>query len=191
MFRRNRNGALELSIGTIVILVIAMSMLILGLVLVRTIFTESIYNVKQINDKVKSEIQKIFSDDNNKKLVVYLSENKAEIKQGDDWGIAFSFRNLETGTTEGMFSYNVEAVEISRGCQGLTPAQADSWIQLGKTRTGVQVPPGGTHYTVVNLRMPESTPLCSARFDISVYKGSSLTGQIYTTDFFDVVVKPK
>src|SRR3990167_4325944 len=52
----NKKAALELSIGTIVILVLAMSMLILGLVLVRTIFTGAKYNVETMNDKVRDQI---------------------------------------------------------------------------------------------------------------------------------------
>ena len=43
-----KKGAMELSMGTIVILVLAMSMLILGLVLIRTIFMGAKYNVQTI-----------------------------------------------------------------------------------------------------------------------------------------------
>ena len=52
MMRKNRDGALELSIGTIVVIVIGMSMLVLGLVLVRTIFTGSTESVKVLNEGV-------------------------------------------------------------------------------------------------------------------------------------------
>ncbi|MEK6953289.1 MAG: hypothetical protein AABX29_09845, partial [Nanoarchaeota archaeon] len=48
---KNKKAALELSIGTIVILVLAMSMLILGLILIRTIFTGAKYNVETMNKK--------------------------------------------------------------------------------------------------------------------------------------------
>ena len=56
-----KKGAIELSIGTIVIVVLAMSMLILGLVLVRTIFAGATYNVQQMNDKVKDQINQLFN----------------------------------------------------------------------------------------------------------------------------------
>ena len=45
-----KKGAMELSIGTIVIIVLAMSMLILGLVLIKTIFVGAKYNVDTIED---------------------------------------------------------------------------------------------------------------------------------------------
>ena len=58
----NKKGAIELSIGTIVIIVLAMSMLILGLVLIRNIFSGSNDAVGQINTGVISEIQKVFAN---------------------------------------------------------------------------------------------------------------------------------
>ena len=50
----NKKGALELSIGTIVIIVIGMSMLILGLVLVQKIFVGSTNNVDDLNNKIRN-----------------------------------------------------------------------------------------------------------------------------------------
>ena len=67
---RGKTGALELSIGTIVIIVLAMSMLILGMVLVRNIFSGSSENILQMNDKVKDQINRLFVED--KKPVIYL-----------------------------------------------------------------------------------------------------------------------
>src|SRR3989344_5073179 len=102
----NKRGAIELSVGTIVIIVLAMSMLILGLILVKNIFSGSIHNVDILNDKVKGEIEKLFVED--RRTVVYLPRTGAEIKQGEGWGVAFGVKNLERGTNEvGSFEYNV------------------------------------------------------------------------------------
>ena len=51
----NKKAAMELSIGTIVIIVLAMSMLILGLVLIKTIFSGAKYNIDTMNDKVRND----------------------------------------------------------------------------------------------------------------------------------------
>ena len=179
---KNKKGALELSVGTIVIIVIAMSMLILGLVLVRTIFTESTYNVKQINDKVQGEIQKLFSEEG--KSAVYLAEGKAEVKQGEDWGVAFAFRNLERGTTESSaFSYEIIAAEIASDCLGLSKQEAESWIKSRKSGS-VTLPPGETQYTITRLVIPEDAPLCIVPYDVVIKKNN----EPYVTDFFDIVV---
>src|SRR3989344_329084 len=91
-----RRGALELSIGTIVIIVLAMSMLILGLVLVRTIFTGAKYNVDQLNKNVEAEINKLFNEQGNK-IVFYLPNRQADIKKGTSFGVAFGIRNTVQG----------------------------------------------------------------------------------------------
>ena len=163
-----------------------MSMLILGLVLVRTIFTGAIYNINTIDDKVRSEIQKIFGDDE-KKTAVYLADHKTDIKQGKDWGVAFAFRNLKTGAVSpSSFSYSVKSVDPSSNCLGLTSAAAESWILIGKSQSQINLSPGDTFYTIIRFRIPESSPLCIVRFNIEITEG----GQSYAQDFFDVVVKP-
>ena len=82
--KENKKGAIELSIGTIVIIVLAMSMLILGLVLVRTIFTGAIDAVKSIDDGVKKEIGVLFSENNERRVVLYPDAGLTRLKQGSD-----------------------------------------------------------------------------------------------------------
>ncbi len=67
---RGKVGAIEMSVGTIVIIVLAMSMLILGMILIQNIFSGASDNVLQMNDKVKGEINKLFVED--KRTVIYL-----------------------------------------------------------------------------------------------------------------------
>ena len=90
-----KKGAIEMSIGTIVIIVLAMSMLILGMILVKNIFSGASENVLQMNDKVKDQINKLFVED--KRTVVYLPNQIAKIQQNEDWGVAFGIKNLERG----------------------------------------------------------------------------------------------
>ena len=180
---RDKKAALELSVGTIVVIVIAMSMLILGLVLVRTIFTESVYNVKQLNDKVRGEIQKLFAEEG--RSVVYLAEGKADVKQGEDMGIAFAFRNVERGTTSATtFNYEVTTADIASDCVGLTKTEAESWIKSRRTGS-TTLPPGETAYFIVRVVIPETAPLCIVPFDIEIKKAN---GEVYANDFFDIVI---
>jgi len=83
----NRKAAIELSIGTIVIIVISMSMLILGLVLVRSIFTGATESVDTLNDRVKSEITSLFAREGSKVVVLLGSDRTATITAGDSIGI--------------------------------------------------------------------------------------------------------
>jgi len=181
----DKKAAMELSIGTIVIIVLAMSMLILGLVLVRTIFTGAKYNIDTINDKVRDEINKLFVE--NKKIVVYLANQKADIKQGQDWGVAFGIKNLKTGTPEAStFSYNVEVSnpnEVKGNC-GISESEAMSWIKAGKSGS-IKIGPGETYISIIRFQIPEASPLCIVRYNINV----NADGAFYTADSFDVSVE--
>ena len=53
----NKKAAMEMSVGTIVTIVLLMSVLVLGLVLITNIFSGATSSVKTIDDKVKSEIK--------------------------------------------------------------------------------------------------------------------------------------
>ena len=181
----NKKAAMELSIGTIVIIVLAMSMLILGLVLIRTIFTGAKYNVDTMNDKVRDEINKLFVE--NKKIVVYLANQKADIKQGADWGVAFGIKNLITGTPEASkFTYDVEVSnpgEVKDNC-GINENEALSWIKAGKSG-GIQIAPGETYISIIRFQIPEASPLCIVRYNINV----NADGGFYYADSFDVNIE--
>jgi len=58
--KRGKRAALELSIGTIVIIVIAITMLILGIVFVRSIMCGAINLTGDLNDRVKGEVNDLF-----------------------------------------------------------------------------------------------------------------------------------
>src|SRR3989344_6002033 len=90
MAYKNKKAAIELSIGTVVIIVLAMSMLILGLVLIRNIFTGSIESVNTLTQGVQAEITGIFAEEGTKIGIKLGSDKVAKIKQGTpDFGIGF------------------------------------------------------------------------------------------------------
>jgi hypothetical protein len=179
-----KKGAIELSIGTIVIIVLAMTMLILGLVLIRSIFTGATYNVEQMNEKVQNEINKLFVED--KEMVVYLSSQKAEIKQGSNWGVAWAIKNLKTGVAEASkMSYDVIVSDdnIKKNC-GINEATAESWIVQGQSESNIPIAPGKTQYRIIRISVPSDSPLCIVRYRID----TKLDGQQYASEFFDVQV---
>jgi len=152
----NKKAAIEMSIGTIVVIVLAMSMLILGLVLVRTIFTGTTQNVAQIDEKVKAEIAKVFAEDSLKTIVIYPSTKSITLKQGDNGnGFAFSLRNIDTSSSKTL-SYHVIAGEESTGCaNGFNSLDL---ITLGKDGEGIALGPGKAMDSpeMVRLKIPET-----------------------------------
>ena len=180
---RNKKAAIELSIGTIVIIVIAMSMLILGLVLVRTIFTGAKYNVDQLNKNVEAEINKLFNE-KGQKTVIYLPNNQADVKKGQSFGVAFGIRNTIEGETKaGKFTYQVKSSEVQAGCQ-LTLDQANSYIILGKTGSFDILPGAEPLYRLIKVQPSSSAPLCEIVYDLVATKDN----QPYDTNFFIVKI---
>ncbi len=178
-----KRGAIELSIGTIVIIVLAMSMLILGMILIKNIFSGASNNVLQMNNKVKDQINKLFVED--KRTVVYLPNQIAKIKQNKEWGIAFGVKNLQKGTAEaGKFAYSVVVSDpdVKTKC-GVGERDVESWVKTGRSDS-MTIAPGQSYYGVVRFLIPEGAPLCTVRFHLDVTKDS----KPYATDFFDVEV---
>lgn len=180
---RGKIGAIEMSIGTIVIIVLSMSMLILGMVLIKGIFSGASSNVLQMNDKVKGEINKLFVED--KRTVIYLPNQKAEINQNEDWGVAFGIKNLQRGTAEsGRFFYEVSVSDpdVRQKC-GVGERDIESWIVTGRSDE-MTIAPGESYFGIVRFLIPEGAPLCTVRMHIDVKKDNVA----YATDFFDVEV---
>lgn len=180
---QNKKGAIELSIGTIVIIVLAMSMLILGLVLVRTIFTGAKYNVESLNKNVEAEINKLFNERGGRTFI-YLPNSQADVKKGNSFSVAFGIKNDVQGEAQaGRFSYNIKAGSIQTGCK-LSLAQADSYIILGSSGTLDLLPGGEPKIRIVKVQPPEAAPLCEISYDLIVTKD----GQPYDTNQFIVKI---
>lgn len=183
ILKQNKRAAIEMSIGTIVVIVIAMSMLILGLVLVKTIFTGAKYNVDQLNKNVEAEINKLFNEKGGKTFI-YLPNNQAEIKKGVSYGVAFAIKNDAQGeASSSTFNYYIQASSVQEGCQ-LTVTQATSYAILGRTGS-LQLSPGGDPtFRLVKIQAPSTAPLCEIQYDLTVTKN----GQPYDSNFFIVKI---
>jgi hypothetical protein len=182
--KMQKKGAIELSISTIVVIVLAMTMLIMGLVLVRTIFSGAKYNVEQMNDKVQEQIKILFVGD--EEMVVYLSNQKADIKQGNSWGVAWGVKNLKTGTADvSKLSYvvSVSDDDIRTKC-GITKTVAEGWISTGKSESNIPLMPGKIYPGLVRISAPKNAPLCIIRYRID----TKLDGVDYYSKSFDVEV---
>jgi len=181
---KSKKAALELSIGTIVILVLAMSMLILGLVLVRTIFTGAKYNVETMNKKVEAEINKLFVED--QRAVIYLPNRIAEIKQGGEYGLGFGIQN-SIATQKFRWNTLVDDVNIRKKC-GVNENEAEDWITTGGSGS-VDVASGQQYFDIIRFNIPEGEvsdiSKCIVRYKIIIKQED---GSPYETIPFDIDV---
>jgi len=177
-----KKGAMEMSVGTIVTIVLLMTVLILGLVLVRTIFKSSVENIEGIDTAVKAEIEKLFAENENKKVVIYPPTREVEIKKGEDSrGFGLSIRNI--GEDSEKFSYIINAEETS--C-GMRLADAEELIVLNRKRNNIIVPAGNImeDSIFVKFNIPETAPPCKITYTVNMEKGTQPYGSsidVYVT----------
>ena len=182
---KGKSGAIELSIGTIVVIVLSMSMLILGLVLVKNIFSGATNIVDMTNDQLMDQVSKLFGDD--KKLVVYPNSREVFVKSGEASGFGIGIKNLLTGSSSETieFRYAIKVAET-----GNCPVSEEKLLELivtGRELSPTKIAPGGDPIVrKVKLDVPEGFPLCSFSYQInSFHSGSSP----YATEFMDVTIK--
>ncbi len=159
---------MEMSIGTIVTIVLLMTVLIMGLVLVRTVFKSGGDSIEQIDRALQNEINKLFAEEG-KKVVIYPPSRDLVLKKGDNKGFGFSIRNNDPA--EGTFSYEVSASEIATGCR-MTLEEADALISLGRSGGNIILGSGSYMEDAVRVifKISDTTPLCTIRYVVDVKK---------------------
>jgi len=191
MHRQNKKAAIELSIGTIVIIVLAMSMLILGLILIQKIFFGATDAAELINQNVKTQINKLFND-NQDKTVIYLPGNHADVKKGVTYAVRFAIRNVNTGQdTAQTFKYEVVVGEVGSDCPQSwisNTAKAQAFISLGATGT-VSLRAGDTPVErEIRVTASEDAPLCQVSYDLYVYPQGGNKQDPYDLNYFSVQI---
>lgn len=159
---------MEMSVGTIVTIVLLMSVLILGIFLVQKIFGASTNAIDSINNQVEDQINKLFSEEGTK-IAVYPTSRDVVIKKKDDpKGFAFSVKNLDVETAE--FSYEVTVSDISKCGSSFTEETAESYL-LGKSGT-FSLGPGNSLDVprLVKFDLSETAPPCTMIYYLEIDK---------------------
>ena len=177
-----KRAAMEMSVGTIVTIVLLMTVLILGLVMIRTIFKGATGAIEETNSAIEAEIATLFTKEGSK-IVVFPREREIRMNQGDQGGFAFSIENKDPDG--GEFTYEVSVEEIAANCQ-MTDSQAESLIVLGRSgsenlRSGARL----DESIFVKFSIPETAPLCLIRYSIEVEKD----GEPYTSSTMDLEIE--
>jgi hypothetical protein len=178
---KSKRGAIEMSIGTIVIIVLSMSMLILGMILVKNIFSGATNIVDLNNEQISSEIAKLYGDD--KELVIYPSVDIFNVNAGERAAFAIRIKNLLGGASasDAVFSYDIVPDDF-RDC-GLNENQILSWMK-SESGEGIRIPVGKENIEKILIEIPEGSPLCSFKIRVTVLQNN----QPYAVDqmFIDI-----
>jgi hypothetical protein len=173
----NRKAALDLSIGTIVIVVIGVTMLILGMVLVRSIMCQAIGLTTDVNGKVTAELDRYFGATGGE-VVCIGSGNDAVKMQADSTNNVFcSIRAPQTA------EYEINLVNHMSFIDTLDEDRLKQWIRQSTWKNNV-APGDQTVKKVITLNIPDNAPEGQVRFTVEIKKDGEL---ISTQDLdFDI-----
>lgn len=174
----NKKAAMELSISTIVIVVLAMSMLILGLVLVKSIFSSAKNAVEMTDDQLTKKISEMFGDD--MKLGVYPTSKQVDVTQGKLGGFGIGIKNQGAGASnDAIFSYKVDIdtleSDIETRCL-VTKEDIWGYLQDGKEGNDIRIERGETYPTRVTFLTDTGSAICTVRFKVTAFVNGKAYG---------------
>lgn len=182
---RSKRAAMEMSVGTIVTIVLLMSVLVLGIFLVQKVFSSGTNAIDSIDGQVQSEINKLFAEEG-KKLVVYPSSREITLKQGKSGGFGFSVRNTNQGGEEKTYTYTISVDEADWSNCDIPKREAEDLVELGKSGSFKL---GSGDYLenaiLVKYYVPETAPLCLIRYILELRED----GSFYSSTSIDLEIK--
>lgn len=124
----SKKAALEMSIGTIVTIVLSVTMLILGLVLVRTIMCGALVTSLDLTDKMRDQINKLFQDTGDDVVMLSGPNGVVSIMPDKPAGVWFAFKP----TVETEYNYRFEvylADQYKRSPYNLKEKDIEGWFK--------------------------------------------------------------
>lgn len=165
----NKFAAMEMSIGTIVVIVLAMSMLILGLVFVRNIMCSGIIITEQISAGAENEIKGLFNVDDYG--VKCMGEAGEEVKLGDGG----KRQIVCVVKTDETLDYDLKIKSIE-SIGGVKTNVVQDWI-IDKDWKG-KVAPGEQTVVVAVLDIPRNTD--STNLKITLEEKTAVNARTHT-----------
>jgi hypothetical protein len=197
---KNKTGAMEMTVGTIVTIVLLMSALVLGLILTKTIFTKTTENVDNIDAQVKGEINDLFGEEGTGFVVRLGNQNTAKIRQGtDNFGIPIGFAPTDPnawGTGQNKGKGCTYTITPSSTSECVTKhywemANIKSSIKTGYTDVLFDEFENNNGYALIKIDIPENVAPCLERFSIEVKCVGTQYANEYTKGSFDIEVLKK
>jgi len=177
----SKRGAMELSMSTIVIVVLSMALLVGGLALIRTIVFGADESVDTINEKVMGELNGLFSE--NKRIVVKLgSTNIAKIKADNEmFGIVIAASTLSGDLANSdNIKYKLSLDQSARQNCITEIGQTDTeelFLQKFNTELAFDSFDGSRAAALIQVQIPEGTSLCTQKISFDVYENGQNNGR--------------
>ena len=170
---KTKKAAMELSMGTIVVLVLGVSMLILGMVLIRSIMCSGLQITEDLSAGVKNEIKTLFGAD--RFGVKCLGQGGAEVKLGTG-GQRPIICILKTDA-DAEYDLVVSSIESLSGAK---TEIVNSWA-IDKGWRGRVIPGQEQEETVVLFNIPRDAPNTAVKITIQATNLNSGSQQTITS----------
>lgn len=171
-----------MSVGTMVTIVLLMTVLILGIILIKNIFFSAKKAIDLTDQELENEINKLFGSD--KPVTIYPKSALVEVKQGELEEVGIGIRNLLEGTSGTSF-FSYEVVVSSTGNCIEDEEEIESWLIVGQTAEDIPIRVGDLTVERVRFKVPVGSSLCIPRYRVNVYADE----EIYDTESFDIEIK--
>jgi hypothetical protein len=172
--KSNKKAAIELSLGTIVIIVLGVTMLILGMVLVRGVMCSAMGLTGAINGKMESELNKYFGETEDE--VVCIGESDP-IKMAPD---ADNLIHCSIKAKQ-QAKYEFTIVDYGSTINRLTKEKITPWIKQGTSADNV-APDDRSPKKIARIQIPDSAPEGNIWFKLEIKKDGELL-RTKTLDF--------
>lgn len=184
--RERKKGAMEMSMGTLVTIVLVVVALIMGLVLIRQIFQTGLGAVDQIDSALNDQINRLFTDEATR-LVLYPSSGDVTLRKGDSpKGFAFSVQNIYNEDL--TFTYAVSSAmseqDLKNSCgAGFSLEEAESYIMITESSFSLGNSATLDRSIAIRFNIPRSAPSCTITYklEVSSDKGPYSQAELYVT----------
>lgn len=163
---RGKKGAIELSMTTIVVVVLALTLLIMGFVLIRNIMCGAIDVANGVTDSVKEEVTTFFSNNDADEIYcIGQGRESASLFPGEENYVSCVLRPKETTTYEFRFI-------VDESFSTLEPALIKRWlVEDRKVITGT--PGDDEPRKVTKFNIPDDAPEGEISLKVQVKKSGS------------------
>jgi len=160
-----KKAALELSIGAIVVIVIAITMLILGIVFVRSVMCGALGLTGDLNNKVKGEINQLFGSTGGEVRCIGSSGEPIRIIPGETNIVYCGIKAPQTA------KYSISLIDY--GGVYSTKSEIKKWIVTDSWQ-GTVAPGDDDPKKAVRLNLPKEAPEDTIMLQVAVKKEGSL-----------------
>jgi hypothetical protein len=168
----NKKGQLELSIGTIVVLVIGVSMLILGIILVRSIMCSGMQITQDLSSGVRNEVKNLFGGGQYGIKCVGTGGADVKLATGGRRAVVCIIKEDQPS----IYNIVLDKTDVTSLTPTVSSAIVQSWIlgTPGAPKVSVKAGGDGQDVAVLLLNIPRDAPAATIQIKMtSTKEGSS------------------